>query len=91
MDLSLPPEWVKFVEFELGSGAFQSPSEVIIAGLRRLKADHEAPQPRLPDTLEELETMLMESATSLDAGRSVNADEVFASLRERSKAIRSNA
>ena len=78
------------MEFELGTGIFQSPTEVVIAGLRRLKAEHGGALPQLPETREELATMLLESAASLDAAEGVNAAEAFDQLRERSRAMRSN-
>jgi antitoxin ParD1/3/4 len=87
MNVSLTPELEKFVAKEVGSGLYQTASEVIRAGLRRLKEDH-VRQPRLPETLAELETQLMESVKSLDAGKGVNGEEVLRRLRKRMKKAR---
>ena len=42
-------------------------------------------QLRLPETLAELETQLLESVASLDAGKGVNGEEVLRRLRKRMK------
>mgnify|MGYP001609577013 FL=1 len=84
MNVSLTPELEKFVAKEVGSGLYQTASEVIRAGLRRLKEDR-VRQLRLPETLAELETQLLESVESLDAGKGVNGEEVLRRLRKRMK------
>ena len=84
MNVSLTPELEKFVAKEVGSGLYQTASEVIRAGLRRLKEDR-VRQFRLPETLAELETQLLESVESLDAGKGVNGEEVIRRLRKRMK------
>jgi antitoxin ParD1/3/4 len=84
MNVSLTPELEKFVAKEVGSGLYQTASEVIRAGLRRLKEDR-VRQPHLPETLAELETQLLESVKSLDAGKGVNGEEVIRRLRKRMK------
>ena len=84
MNVSLTPELEKFVAKEVGSGLYQTASEVIRAGLRRLKEDR-LRQPYLPGTLAELETHLLESVKSLDAGKGVNGEEVLRRLRQRMK------
>jgi hypothetical protein len=40
-------------------------------------------QPHLPGTLAELETQLLDSLKSLDAGNGVNGEEVIRRLRKR--------
>ena len=82
MNVSLTPELEKFVAKEVDSGLYQTASEVIRAGLRRLKEDR-VRQLRLPETLAELETQLLESVESLDAGKGVNGEEVIRRLRKR--------
>ncbi len=84
MNVSLTPELEKFVAKEVGSGLYQTASEVIRAGLRRLREDR-VRQPHLPKTLAELETHLLESVESLDAGKGVNGEEVIRRLRKRMK------
>jgi antitoxin ParD1/3/4 len=88
MNVSLTPELEKFVSKEVGSGLYQTASEVVRAGLRRLKEEREARAMRLPATLDELETQLAQAVNSLDAGRSVNGETVFRRLRKRIKEAR---
>jgi len=85
MNVSLTPELEKFVEKELSSGLYQTASEVIRAGLRRLKEDQEARLPMLPATREELEARLREGIERLDRGEGVDGEEAFRRLRKRIK------
>jgi antitoxin ParD1/3/4 len=87
MNVSLTPELEKFVSKEVDSGLYQTASEVVRAGLRRLKEDH-VRQLRLPETIAELETQLLESVESLDAGKGINGEEVIRRLRKRMKGAR---
>ncbi len=48
MNVSLTPELAKFVEKEVESGLYQTASEVVRAGLRRLKEDQSARLPQTP-------------------------------------------
>jgi antitoxin ParD1/3/4 len=91
MNVSLTPELEKFVAREVESGLYQTASEVVRAGLRRLREDQQARLPKLPGTRAELEAALLEAAKSLDAGRGVDGEQVFARLRQRSKARRQHA
>jgi antitoxin ParD1/3/4 len=91
MNISLTPELAKFVEKEVESGLYQTASEVVRAGLRRLKEDEAARLPRTPKTLEELETQLLQSIERLDRGRGVDGERVFRRLRKRIKDSRSDA
>lgn len=91
MNISLTPELAKFVENEVESGLYQTASEVIRAGLRRLKEDQAARLPQAPTTLEELETQLLQSIDRLDRGEGVDGEEVFSRLRKRIKESRSDA
>jgi antitoxin ParD1/3/4 len=88
MNVSLTPELEKFVTKEVDSGLYQTASEVVRAGLRRLKEDHETRALRQPTTLDELETQLAQAVSSLDAGRGVNGETVFRRLRKRIKEAR---
>jgi antitoxin ParD1/3/4 len=85
MNVSLTPELEKFVTKEVDSGLYQTASEVVRAGLRRLKEERAM---RLPATLDELETQLVQAVGSLDAGRGVNGETVFRRLRKRIKEAR---
>jgi antitoxin ParD1/3/4 len=89
MNISLTPELAKFVEKEVESGLYQTASEVVRAGLRRLKEDQSARLPQAPKTLEELETQLLQSIDRLDRGEGIDGKEVFRRLRKRIKESRS--
>jgi antitoxin ParD1/3/4 len=90
MNVSLTPELEKFVEKEVTSGLYQTASEVIRAGLRRLKEDQDARLPKAPATLEELEAQLLQSIERLDRGEGVDGEEVFHRLRKRIKQSRND-
>jgi antitoxin ParD1/3/4 len=87
MNVSLTPELAKFVEKEVESGLYQTASEVVRAGLRRLKEDQAARRPTAPHTVAELETQLLQSLDRLDRGEGVAGEEVFRRLRQRMKAL----
>jgi antitoxin ParD1/3/4 len=91
MNVSLTPELEKFVEKEVESGLYHTASEVIRAGLRRLKEDQQSRLPKVPSTLAELEATLLASAERLDRGEGVDGEEVFRRLRKRAKEARANA
>ena len=88
MNVSLTPELEKFVAKEVRSGLYQTASEVVRAGLRRLKDEREARLRRLPATLDELEARLVQSVESLDTGKGLNGEVVFRRLRKKIKATR---
>jgi antitoxin ParD1/3/4 len=90
MNVSLTPELAKFVEKEFESGLYQTASEVIRAGLRRLKEDQAVRLPQAPKTLGELEAQLLQSIHRLDRGEGIDGEEVFRRLRKRIKESRSN-
>ncbi len=86
MNVSLTPELEKFVAKEVDSGLYQTASEVIRAGLRRLKEDKKQHPREIPGTIEELEADLLKSAESLDRGEGVDGKVVFQRLRKKMKA-----
>lgn len=86
MNVSLTPELEKFVEQEVGGGLYQTASEVIRAGLRRLKEDQQGYWPKTPRTLEELEAQLLQSIERLDRGEGVAGEAVLRRLRRRMNA-----
>ena len=88
MNVSLTPELEKFVAKEVDSGLYQTASEVVRAGLRQLKEARDTRALRLPPTLDELETQLVQAVGSLEAGRGVNGETVFRRLRKRIKEAR---
>ncbi|HEY1663939.1 MAG TPA: type II toxin-antitoxin system ParD family antitoxin [Verrucomicrobiae bacterium] len=91
MNVSLTPELEKFVEKEVGSGLYQTASEVVRAGLRRLKEERDVRLLRVPATLEELESQLLQSTELLDAGKGVSGEEIFRRLRKRTREARVKA
>ena len=91
MNVSLTPELEKFVEKEVRSGLYQTASEVVRAGLRRLKEEREARLRGLPATLEDLEARLLQSVKSLNSDGGMNGEEVFQNLRKHIKAARERA
>jgi antitoxin ParD1/3/4 len=86
MNVSLTPELEKFVQKEVGSGMYQTASEVVRAALRRLKQDREPQKPWSPKTLEELEEALAESIASLNRGEGVDGEEAFRRFQKKVKA-----
>jgi putative addiction module CopG family antidote len=90
MNVSLGPKWEQFVESKVNSGDYQTASEVLCDGLRLLEKESLLKQIGMGSTAE-LEVKLLKAAESLDAGRGVDGEEVFARLRQRSKTRRQNA
>jgi len=90
-NVNLTPELDSFVLSRVESGRFENASEVVRAGLRRLKEDQAARLPQTPKTLEELETQLLQSIDRLDRGEGVDGEGVFRRLRKRIKESRSDA
>jgi antitoxin ParD1/3/4 len=89
MNVSLTPELDKFVAGEVKNGLYQTASEVVRAGLRRLKEDQNRMQ-SAPQTLEELEASLLKGIERLDRGEGMDGQAVFRRLRKRIKGQRTN-
>ncbi len=90
MNVSLTPELEKFVQTEVANGLYQTASEVIRAGLRRLKEDQEARQAKSPTTREELEALLLQRIDRLDSGEGHDGEEVFRRLAKRIEEVRAS-
>jgi antitoxin ParD1/3/4 len=88
MNVSLTPELEKFVEKEVKSGLYQTASEVVRAGLRRLKEDSESRLLKAPATMEELEKLLLQSVNRLERGEGVDGEEAFRRLQKKIKQAR---
>jgi antitoxin ParD1/3/4 len=84
MDVSLPPELEQFIQTEIGSGHYQSPSEVIRAGLNLLKQDQANGLPR-HKTLADLKQRLREGIERLDHGEGIDGEELRRRFEERSR------
>lgn len=91
MNISITPELQKFVEQEVKAGLYQSASEVIRAGLRRLKEDKERKSRFVVSSQAELEDKLLEGIAELDRGEGLPGEQVFADLKAYSKRRRSRA
>ncbi len=83
MNVSLTPELEKFVKKEVGSGLYQTASEVIRAGLRRLQTDKQLERAALPKNQEALEKRLLEGIERFERGEYVDGEEVFRRLYKR--------
>jgi antitoxin ParD1/3/4 len=90
MNVSLGEKWEQFVEGKVRSGDFQTASEVLREGLRLLEKEELLKRISV-GSLPELEAKLLQAAESLDVGKGVDGEEVFARLRQRKKARRQNA
>ena len=91
MNISITPELEKFVEDEVRNGPYQSASEVIDAGLRRLKEDKEGKPRFMVSSEAELEDKLLEGIAELDRGEGLSGEQVFADLKAQSQRRRSRA
>lgn len=86
MNISLTPELESFVANEVKAGLYPSASEVIVAGLRRLKEDKEGWPRFVAASTAELEEKLLEGVRQLDRGEGIPGEVAFARLRERARA-----
>ena len=84
MNISITPELEKFVNEEVKTGLYQSASEVIRAGLRRLKEDKERKPRFMVSSMAELEDKLLEGIAELDRGEGISGGKVFAELKAHS-------
>jgi len=90
MNVSLGDKWERFVESKVKSGDYQTASEVLRDGLRLL--EKEALLKKISvGSMAELEAKLLQAAESLDAGKGMDGEAVFARLRKRSKRRRADA
>lgn len=88
MNVSLTPELEDFIEKEVGTGMYQSASEVVRAGLRLLK-DEKTPKPRfVVSSVEELEQNLVVGIRQLDRGEGIPGEIAAKQLRQRAEARR---
>ncbi len=84
MNVSITPELEAFVAEEVKSGLYQSASEVVRAGLRRLMEDKEQKPRFMVSSMAELEAKVLEGIEQLDRGEGIPAEKVFAELEARS-------
>jgi antitoxin ParD1/3/4 len=81
MEITLPPEILKFIEEKVQAGQFQSPSDVICGAIGMLKAQEELTSEDLADLREEVAIGLEQLARGDCAEWDV--DEEKATLLER--------
>jgi antitoxin ParD1/3/4 len=81
MNISLTPELETFVEARVTSGRYNSPSEVVREALRLLE-EHENTRAL---QLEEFRSQVDRRLASLDSGKGVDGEAVFAELRKKSE------
>ena len=84
MNVSLGDKWETFVEKKVRSGEYQTASEVLRAGLRRLEEDEFLKRVSV-SSMAELEQKLRTGVASLDRGEGIDGDEAFKSLRQRAQ------
>jgi len=84
MNVSITPKLEAFVAEEVESGLYESASEVVRAGLRRLKEDKARKPSFVVSSMAELEAKLLEGIEQLDRGEGIPAEKVFAELEARS-------
>lgn len=75
MNVSLTPELAAFVERQVASGRYRSASEVVRQGLRELQEREEWKA--------EVREKIEEGLRSLEAGKGVPAEQVWADLDEK--------
>jgi len=81
MDVSLTPELENFVESKVVSGRYTSASEVVREALRLLEQHDKARAAELEEFRSEVDRRL----DSLDRGDAIEAETVFARIREKSQ------
>jgi antitoxin ParD1/3/4 len=73
MQIDLPNDATRFIEGLVASGEYPSPDDAVADGVRLLMARRQ------------LQTDIQRGIDELDAGDGIEADRVFAELRQRSK------
>jgi len=80
MNVNLGPVFDEFVAEMLGTGLYQSQSEILREGLRLLKEREELKQVKLAEFRREIALGIEEA----DPGKFVDGPQVFAKLRKKS-------
>ena len=87
MNVSLPPELESFIEARVSAGKYNSASEVVQEALRLLKEREVLRDAQIAEFRAEIDLRIAEA----DRGETVDPDEVFARIREKSEARRKRA
>jgi antitoxin ParD1/3/4 len=81
MNVSLTPELEKFVQKKVASGMYQTASEVVRDGLRRLDEENKFREARL----KQVRGKIAKGVAELNAGLGIPADEAWDMIRRRSQ------
>jgi len=89
ISIALPRQMVKDIRYAVDSGQYASTSEVIREAVREWKGKaSELPERvRVPRTKEEFRKRIRDAIASLDRGEGIPAEEVYAAMRARIKAV----
>src|SRR4249920_2552672 len=89
ISIALPKEMVDDIRYAVDSGQYATTSEVIREAVREWRGKRrEFPERvRVPKTKEEFRKRLREAIASLDRGEGIPAEEVYAAVRARIRAV----
>jgi len=87
MNVSLTPELEKFVQEKVEGGRYTSASEVVREALRLLEKQEERQKER-DEALKAFQAEMDRRIAEADAGKTMDGEEAFALIRERSAAKR---
>lgn len=80
MNVSLTPKLEKYIQSKVKTGRYTSASEVVREALRLLEQDDERER-----EMQKFRAELDRGIAEADAGLTIDGEEVFAKLRERSR------
>ena len=89
LSIALPKEMVADIRTAVDSGRYATASEVIREAVREWRdKPRELPERvRVPKTKEEFRKRLQDAIASLDRGEGIPAEQVYAAMRARIKAV----
>ena len=90
ISIALPREMIEDIRYAVDSGQYASTSEVIREAVREWKGPKRRELPesvRVPRTKEEFRKRIQDAIGSLDRGEGIPAEEVYAEMRRRIKAV----
>jgi antitoxin ParD1/3/4 len=89
ISIALPKEMIADIRYAVDSGQYATTSEVIREAVREWRGKpRELPERvRVPKTKEEFRKRLRDAIASLDRGEGIPAEEVYAAVRARIKAV----
>jgi antitoxin ParD1/3/4 len=89
LSIALPKEMVKDIKSAVASGRYATTSEVIREAVRdwRDKPRELPERVRVPKTREEFRKRLRDAIASLDRGEGIPAEQVYAAMRARIRAV----